>query len=48
MGSIIVTDMVPLNERGKYIGFGALASALGLVSGILLGARIAGNASWRM
>jgi MFS family permease len=40
--------MVALRERGKYIGILALASALGLISGILMGAAIAGRSSWRM
>lgn len=48
VGSIIITDMVSLHERGKYIGILAFASALGLVSGILMGAAIGGLASWRM
>jgi MFS family permease len=48
VGSIIITDMVALRERGKYIGILALASALGLISGILMGAEIAGRSSWRM
>ncbi|CAG8949011.1 hypothetical protein HYFRA_00002139 [Hymenoscyphus fraxineus] len=47
-GSIIITDMVPLRERGKYIGILSLASALGLMSGILMGAAIAGRATWRL
>jgi predicted MFS family arabinose efflux permease len=40
--------MVSLHERGKYIGIIGLASALGLVSGIIMGAAIGGLASWRM
>jgi predicted MFS family arabinose efflux permease len=40
--------MVSLHERGKYIGILAFASALGLISGILMGAAIGGLASWRM
>jgi len=48
VGSIIITDMVSLQERGKYIGILALASSVGLVSGIIMGAAIAGRASWRM
>lgn len=40
--------MVSLRERGKYIGIIALASALGLVSGIIIGAAIGGLASWRL
>jgi MFS family permease len=48
VGSITITDMVSLRERGKYIGILALASALGLISWILMGAAIAGRLSWRM
>ncbi|KAH7387011.1 major facilitator superfamily domain-containing protein [Phaeosphaeria sp. MPI-PUGE-AT-0046c] len=48
VGSILVTDMVSLHERGKYIGIIASASALGLVSGIIIGAAIGGLASWRL
>jgi MFS family permease len=47
-GNMIITDMVSLRERGKYIGILSLASAVGLVSGIMMGAAIAGKASWRM
>jgi hypothetical protein len=45
---MIITDMVSLRERAKYIGILSLASAIGLVSGIMMGAGIAGRASWRM
>lgn len=48
VGSIIVTDMVSLRERGKYIGILSVASALGLISGILIGAAIAGLSTWRL
>ncbi|EPE33260.1 MFS general substrate transporter [Glarea lozoyensis ATCC 20868] len=47
-GSMIITDMVSLRERAKYIGILSLASAIGLVSGIMMGAGIAGRASWRI
>ncbi|KAN0092489.1 MFS general substrate transporter [Hyaloscypha variabilis] len=48
VGSIIVTDMVSLRERGKYIGILSVASALGLISGILIGAVVAGLSTWRL
>ncbi|KAE9366460.1 MFS general substrate transporter, partial [Stipitochalara longipes BDJ] len=48
VGSIIVTDMVSLRERGKYIGILSVASALGLISGILIGAAVAGLSTWRL
>ncbi|KAH8811091.1 major facilitator superfamily domain-containing protein [Xylogone sp. PMI_703] len=45
--NIIVTDMVGLRDRGKFTGMFALTSALGLLSGSLVGSSIAEFASWR-
>ncbi|CUS12084.1 unnamed protein product [Tuber aestivum] len=44
---IIVTDIVPLRERGKYFGFLSMMWALGSVSGPLIGGAFAQEASWR-
>jgi len=40
--------MVSLRERGKYIGILSVASALGLIAGILIGAAVSDLASWRL
>lgn len=45
--NIIVTDLVGLRERGKFTGLFALASALGLVTGNLIGSSMAEYLSWR-
>ncbi|CAZ85142.1 unnamed protein product [Tuber melanosporum] len=44
---IIVTDIVPLRERGKYFGFLSMMWALGSVGGPLVGGAFAQEASWR-
>lgn len=44
---IIVTDMVPLRERGKWFSFISSMWALGTVIGPLLGGGFAQNVSWR-
>ncbi|PWW75666.1 MFS general substrate transporter [Tuber magnatum] len=44
---IVVTDIVPLRERGKYFGFLSMMWALGSVSGPLIGGAFAQEASWR-
>ncbi|KAG0640926.1 major facilitator superfamily domain-containing protein [Tuber brumale] len=44
---IIVTDIVPLRERGKYFGFLSMMWALGSVGGPLIGGAFAQEASWR-
>jgi hypothetical protein len=38
-----ITDMVSLRARGKYIAILSLASAVGLVSGIMMGAELLGE-----
>ncbi len=48
MVSVIVTDMVTLHERGTYLGYISVASALASVSGSIIGAAIAGKSNWRM
>ncbi|KAI9673098.1 MAG: hypothetical protein M1829_004412 [Trizodia sp. TS-e1964] len=44
---IIVTDLVPLRERGKFFGLIASMWAFGTVAGPLVGAGFAQNVSWR-
>lgn len=44
---IIVTDIVPLRERGKYFGFLSMMWAVGSVSGPIVGGAFAQEASWR-
>lgn len=44
---IIVTDLVPLRQRGKWFGFVSMMWALGSVSGPLLGGGFSQNVSWR-
>ncbi|KAG0138126.1 major facilitator superfamily domain-containing protein [Tuber indicum] len=44
---IIVTDIVPLRERGKYFGFLSMMWALGSVGGPLVGGAFAQEVSWR-
>ncbi|KAF2754290.1 MFS general substrate transporter [Pseudovirgaria hyperparasitica] len=44
---IVVTDMVPLRERGKYFSFISAMWSVGTVVGPLLGGGFAQNVSWR-
>ena len=44
---ILITDLVPLRERGKWFGFQSLTWALGTVTGPLIGGALAQEASWR-
>lgn len=44
---IIITDLVPLRERGKWFGFQSLTWALGSVTGPLIGGAFAQDATWR-
>ncbi|KAH8804688.1 drug resistance transporter [Xylogone sp. PMI_703] len=46
--NIIISDMVVIQERGKYFGLMTLATAVGLVSGVILGAVIAERSTWRL
>ncbi|KAF1997494.1 MFS general substrate transporter [Amniculicola lignicola CBS 123094] len=48
MVSVIVTDMVPLSERGEYIGYLSVSGALASVSGNMIGAAVAGRSNWRI
>lgn len=44
---ILITDLVPLRERGKWFGFQSLTWALGSVTGPLIGGAFAQDATWR-
>lgn len=44
---VLITDLVPLRERGKWFGFQSLTWALGSVTGPLIGGVFAQKASWR-
>ncbi|KZF26094.1 MFS general substrate transporter [Xylona heveae TC161] len=44
---IVVTDLVPLRERGKWFGFMGMMWAIGSVSGPVVGGALAQKASWR-
>lgn len=44
---IIITDLVPLRQRGAYFGYQGAIWALGSVSGPLIGGAFAQHASWR-
>lgn len=44
--SVIITDMVPLRQRGKYIGLITLNWAAGSVSGPIIGGVLSEKVSW--
>lgn len=44
---ILITDLVPLRERGKWFGFQSLTWALGSVAGPLVGGAFAQKVTWR-
>ncbi|KAH9883405.1 general substrate transporter [Xylariomycetidae sp. FL2044] len=47
MINIIVTDMVPLRERGKYMGIVQMVSAVGAALGPFLGGLMTERSTWR-
>lgn len=47
MGEVMITDLVPLRERGKWFGFLSSTWAIGSVSGPLIGGAFAQNGLWR-
>ena len=47
LGEIIVTDLVPLNERGKWLGILGTMWTIGGVIGPLVGGVFAEFVSWR-
>ncbi|KAJ4000462.1 MFS general substrate transporter [Lentinula boryana] len=47
MLQIMISDIVPLRERGKYVGVSAGVIALGYAIGPVIGGALAEQASWR-
>lgn len=47
LGEILVTDLVPLAERGAWFGYLGSMWAIGSVAGPLMGGAFAQNVSWR-
>ncbi|KAG8161962.1 hypothetical protein KVR01_007727 [Diaporthe batatas] len=47
MINIIITDMVPLRERGKYMGIVQMVSGVGAVLGPFLGGLLIERSTWR-
>ncbi|KAF2119538.1 major facilitator superfamily domain-containing protein [Lophiotrema nucula] len=48
MVNVLVSDLVPLHDRGTFAGLNNLAGAVGLVSGVVLGAAFAEKSTWRL
>lgn len=46
LSEIIVTDLVPLRFRGKYLAYVSIAWALGTVLGPIVGGSLAKGSSW--
>ncbi|KAL9051965.1 MAG: hypothetical protein Q9162_005688 [Coniocarpon cinnabarinum] len=44
---VLITDLVPLRERGKWVGFIMNVWALGSVTGPVIGGAFAQNVTWR-
>ncbi|CAI7608244.1 unnamed protein product [Penicillium pancosmium] len=44
---VVITDLVPLRQRGTYFGYGGAIWALGSVTGPIMGGALAEAASWR-
>ena len=44
---ILITDLVPLRQRGKWFGYQSVTWALGSVTGPLIGGAFAQKVSWR-
>lgn len=47
LSEIVITDLVPLRERGKWFSFLSAMWAVGTVAGPLLGGGFAQNVTWR-
>ncbi|KAA8573407.1 hypothetical protein EYC84_004993 [Monilinia fructicola] len=47
MVNVIMTDLVPLDQRAKYMGMIQLSGAFGLCSGVIIGAAASERATWR-
>ena len=46
LNDIVITDLVPLSQRGNYFGIIGSVWALGSVSGPVIGGALAYKASW--
>ncbi|ODQ72322.1 hypothetical protein LIPSTDRAFT_40680, partial [Lipomyces starkeyi NRRL Y-11557] len=44
---VIITDIIPLRERGKYWGLVSMMWAIGIVTGPVVGGAFAQNVTWR-
>ncbi|KAK9311887.1 major facilitator superfamily domain-containing protein [Lipomyces starkeyi] len=47
MTEVIITDIIPLRERGKYWGLVSMMWAIGSVTGPVIGGAFAQNVTWR-
>ncbi|KAI4137691.1 MAG: hypothetical protein L6R39_007150 [Caloplaca ligustica] len=47
LSEILITDLVPLRERGKWFGYQGAVWAIGSVSGPLIGGAFAASDAWR-
>ena len=47
LSEILITDLVPLRNRGNWFGFQSLIWAIGSVTGPLIGGAFAQDATWR-
>ncbi|KAH7043904.1 putative MFS multidrug transporter [Macrophomina phaseolina] len=45
--NVIITDLAPLKERGKYVGIIAMTWAIGSVTGPVIGGVLSEKVSWR-
>ncbi|KAJ5674185.1 Efflux pump [Penicillium macrosclerotiorum] len=44
---VVITDLVPLRQRGTWFGYGSAVWAIGSVTGPVIGGAFAESASWR-
>ncbi|KAE8388989.1 major facilitator superfamily domain-containing protein [Aspergillus alliaceus] len=47
MADVILTDIIPLRDRGKWYGLMSVLSTIGYITGPLIGGALAQHASWR-
>ncbi|OJD33107.1 mfs multidrug transporter [Diplodia corticola] len=47
LSNVIITDLAPLKERGKYVGIIAMTWAVGSVAGPVIGGVLVEKSSWR-
>lgn len=46
LSNVIITDLAPLKERGKYVGIIAMTWAVGSVAGPVIGGVLVEKSSW--